>query len=55
MKVTFFKGASLRPIPPGASKHAEVRYLDIREDDVLDEALFTNWVKQAAAMPGWMS
>jgi hypothetical protein len=53
VKVTFFRGASLRPVPPGASKHKDVRYLDIREDDPLDEAQMANWVKQAAALPGW--
>jgi len=37
VKVTFFRGTSLRPVPPVASKHKEVRYIDIREDD-LDEA-----------------
>ena len=52
VKVTFFRGTSLRPVPPGASKHKEVRYVDIHEDD-LDEAQMANWVKQAAAMPGW--
>src|SRR5918997_1304623 len=41
VKVTFFRGTSLRPVPPGASKHQEVRYLDIREDDPLDEAQMT--------------
>jgi len=51
IKVTFFRGASLRPVPPGESKHKEVRYLDIREDDVLDEARLARWVKQAAALP----
>ncbi len=51
VKVTFFRGASMRPIPPGASKHKEVRYLDIYEDQ-LDEAQFVAWVKQAAALPG---
>ena len=51
VKVTFFRGTSLRPVPPGASKHKTVRYLDIHEDD-LDEAQFTAWVKQAAALPG---
>jgi hypothetical protein len=55
IKVAFFRGASLRPIPPGASKHKDVRYLDIRENDALDEAQIADWVKQAAAMPGWMS
>ena len=55
VKVTFFKGASLRPLPPGASKHKEVRYLDIREDDTIDEAQLTSWIKQAAAVPGWMA
>jgi hypothetical protein len=52
VKVTFFRGASLRPLPPGESKQKEVRYLDIREGDELDEALMATWVKQAAALPG---
>lgn len=52
VKVAFFRGASLRPLPPGASKQKHVRYLDIREDDRLDEAQFAAWVKQAAALPG---
>ena len=51
VKVTFFRGASLRPVPPGASKHKEVRYLDIYEDQ-LDEARFAAWVKQATQLPG---
>jgi hypothetical protein len=51
VKVTFFRGTSLRPVPPGKSKHPEVRYLDIREDD-LDEAQFVAWVKQASKLPG---
>ncbi|MBT1513846.1 DUF1801 domain-containing protein [Bradyrhizobium sp. SRL28] len=51
VKVTFFRGTSLRPIPPGESKHKEVRYLDVREDD-LDEAQFVAWVKQASQLPG---
>ncbi len=55
VKVTFFSGTSLRPVPPGASKHKEVRYFDIHEDDELDEALMASWVKQAAALPGWMA
>ena len=51
VKVTFLRGASLRPPPPGASKHKEVRYLDIHEDG-LDEAQVTAWVKQASRLPG---
>jgi hypothetical protein len=51
VKVTFFRGTSLRPVPPGQSKHKEVRYLDIREG-ALDEAQFTAWVKQASKLPG---
>ena len=47
VKVTFFQGASLQPLPPGESKHADVRYLDIREDDEIDEAQFAAWVMQA--------
>jgi hypothetical protein len=54
VKVTFFRGTSLRPVPPGASKHEDVRYLDIREGDELDEAQMATWVKQAAALPGWV-
>jgi hypothetical protein len=52
VKVTFFRGTSLRPIPPGESKHKEVRYLDIREDEQLDEAQLVAWVKQASQLPG---
>ncbi|MET3839425.1 DUF1801 domain-containing protein [Bradyrhizobium sp. OAE829] len=52
VKVAFFRGTSLRPIPPGASKHKEVRYLDIHEDDELDEAQLKAWVKQASKLPG---
>jgi hypothetical protein len=51
VKVTFFRGTSLHPVPPGASKHKEVRYLDIYEDQ-LDEAQFADWVKQAGLLPG---
>ena len=52
IKVTFFRGTSLRPVPPGESKQKEVRYLDIHENDRLDEAQFTAWVKQASQLPG---
>ena len=55
IKVTFFRGTSLRPVPPGESKHKEVRYLDIHEDDKLDEAQIAKWIRQAAALPGWGS
>ena len=51
VKVSFFKGTSLRPMPPGTSKHPEVRYLDVYED-LLDEAQFADWVKQASRLPG---
>jgi len=52
IKVAFFRGASLRPLPPGESKQKEVRYLDIHEDDQLDEAQLAAWVKQASQLPG---
>lgn len=52
VKVAFFRGASLKPVPPGESKQKEVRYLDIHETDKLDEALFASWVKQASVLPG---
>jgi hypothetical protein len=54
VKVTFFNGGSLRPVPPGESKHKEVRYLDIREDDQLDEDQLESWIRQAAKLPGWV-
>jgi hypothetical protein len=52
IKVAFFRGTSLRPVPPGVSKQKEVRYLDIHEVDPLDEALLAGWVKQASQLPG---
>jgi hypothetical protein len=52
VKVAFFRGTSLRPPPPGSSKHKEVRYLDIHEDDQLDEPQLAAWVKQASELPG---
>jgi hypothetical protein len=51
VKVAFFRGTSLDPVPPGASKSPEVRYLDIYEGE-LDEKQFTSWVKQASRLPG---
>ena len=51
IKVAFFRGAPLRPVPPGASKHSQVRYLDIYEGQ-LDEAQFVAWVRQASRLPG---
>jgi hypothetical protein len=51
IKVTFFRGASLRPVPSGASKYKDVRYLDIYEGQ-LDEAQFAAWVTQASLLPG---
>jgi hypothetical protein len=54
VKVAFFRGTSLRPVPPGESKSQDTRYLDIHEGDELDEAQMTTWVKQAAALPGWL-
>jgi Uncharacterized conserved protein len=52
IKVTFFDGSSLHPVPPETSKYEKVRYFHIHEDDELDEALFADWVKQASQLPG---
>src|SRR5258705_11576717 len=52
VKVAFFRGASLRPVPPGASKHKGVRYLDIRHAEPLGEKQLAGWIKQAAPIPG---
>lgn len=52
VKVAFFRGAALQPMPPGASKSNDTRYLDIHEHAPLDEAQFVAWVKQASQLPG---
>jgi len=54
VKVTFFRGTSLSPVPPGESKHEEVRYFDIHEDAELDEEQLSRWIRQAAELPGWV-
>ena len=54
VKVTFFRGAALRPLPPGSSKDPNTRYLDVTQDG-LDEKQVTAWVRQAARLPGWQT
>ena len=53
VKVAFFNGASLDPLPPGESNDENVRYLNIYEDDRFDEEQFAAWVQQASRLPGW--
>jgi hypothetical protein len=53
VKVAFFNGTSLEPLPPGESKDENVRYLNIYEDGQFDEQQFAAWVKQASRLPGW--
>ncbi len=55
VKVVFFRGSSLKPVPPGASKQKDVRYFDIHEDEPPYETQLSKWVRQASALPGWMS
>ena len=55
VKVTFFRGTSLRPVPPGGTpKSKDSRWIDVHEGDELDDAQMATWVKQAAALPGWV-
>lgn len=55
VKVTFFRGTSLRPVPPGGTARSkDARWIDLREGDPLDETQMATWVKQAAALPGWV-
>jgi hypothetical protein len=54
VKVAFFNGASLQPLPPGESKQKDVRYLHIHEGDTIDEARIGDWIRQASTLPGWM-
>ena len=53
IKVTFFRGTSLEPVPPVGSKDPEARYFHIHEDDELDETLVAAWLEQASRLPGW--
>ena len=53
VKVTFFSGAKLDPLPPGGSKDPNTRYVHIVEDEKIDEKQLVNWIKQAASLPGW--
>lgn len=53
VKVTFLKGGELDPLPPVESKDADTRYAHVHEDDDIDEAQWTSWMRQAAALPGW--
>ncbi|MGE4064803.1 MAG: DUF1801 domain-containing protein [Rhodospirillaceae bacterium] len=55
LKVAFFRGASLDPVPPVASKDKNVRYVHIQEDEALDERQLARWIRQAARIPGWMA
>ncbi len=52
LKVAFFRGAALDPVPPVASKQKDVRYFHIHENDPFDEARLADWVKQASRLPG---
>jgi len=54
IKVTFFRGGALLPLPPGESKSREVRVLDIHENQPIDEKQFASWMKQASRMDGWL-
>jgi hypothetical protein len=53
VKVAFFRGKALSPVPPGESKNDDVRYIDVHADNHFDEAQFADWVRQASRLPGW--
>jgi hypothetical protein len=55
VRVAFFRGAALKPLPPGSSKTPDVRYLDLREDAQIDAKQFAHWLDQAVKLPGWNS
>lgn len=52
IKISFFDGAALTPLPPVASKQARVRYLHVSEAAPLDPAQFADWIRQASLLPG---
>jgi len=53
IKVTFFRGAELDPLPPGSSKAPECRHIDIREGEPFDQERMASWIVQASQRPGW--
>ena len=53
VKVTFFDGASLDPVPPESSKDPNARYVHLHEGDEVDTEQVRDWIRQAAALPGW--
>ncbi|KQZ60941.1 DUF1801 domain-containing protein [Sphingopyxis sp. OPL5] len=55
IKLTWFRGQKLDPVPPVGSKDPDARYFHIHEDEAIDEALLVSWIRQAAALPGWIS
>ena len=55
IKVTFFRGAQLKPLPPVGSKDPNTRYVHLTENEVVDEKQLADWIGQAAAIPGWMA
>ena len=55
IKVTFFRGAHLKPLPPVGSKDPNTRYVHLTEDEPVDEKQLADWIMQAAAIPGWMA
>ena len=55
VKVAFYNGTSLKPVPPVESKHESTRYVHIYEDEPFDEKRFASWVRQASKIPGWAS
>lgn len=54
IKVSFFRGADLDPLPPVGSKDPNTRYVHIEEGGPVDERQLADWIRQAAAIPGWM-
>ncbi len=54
IKLAFFNGAGLVPLPPVDAKDPNTRYFHIHEDEALDEAQLADWIRQAAALPGWV-
>lgn len=54
IKLAFFRGAALDPVPPVTSKDANTRYFHINEGEAFDEELVARWVRQASGIPGWV-
>lgn len=52
IKIAFFRGALLDPMPPVESKNEATRYFHVHENDAIDDDQLVSWIMQASRLPG---